>query len=139
MKQDELVNSLERIRKKLCAYMGEHCDCKFMAPENDTICNGSEIGSGCPEIYTAIAIINALTPAELEKINKRVHLDIKPSEKKRKGRKSKIDHETRKIIDALPNEVSFALVNTFVTAIKNVSKQLEFIKHDNPKSTIDRY
>jgi len=99
MKQDELINSLERIRKKLCAYIGgEFCDCKFISKDDsdDDICGMSENGSGCPEIHTAIAIIKALTPAEIVEINKREHLDIKPSEKKIKDHKPKIDYETKK-------------------------------------------
>ena len=113
-----------------------HCDCKFMndSDSDDSICKMSEQGFGCPEIY---AIISALTPVELAKINKRAHLDIKPSGKKRKGCKPKIDYEIRKMIDRLPDEASFALINAFNTAVKNVSKQLE--KCDNPNSTTDRY
>jgi len=43
----------------------------------------------------------------------------------------------KKIIDNLPDEISFALIKAFTNAIKNVSKQLEL--KDNPNSATDRY
>jgi len=99
MKQDDLVYSLKRIRRKLCAYIGDCCDCKFMTNEDsdDDICRWSEKGSGCPEIHYASMLIEAMTPAELHKIGKRTGIILDPSEKH--AHKPKIN----KIIDKLLN------------------------------------
>lgn len=68
--KDRLCNSLQMIRKKLCSYSHQPCDCKYI---NDNmkasdICNGHENGSGCPEVSMAYAIINAMTDSEFNKI-----------------------------------------------------------------------
>jgi hypothetical protein len=48
---DELLANLERLRRRLCCYMGETCDCKF-----GTTAVTSE-QTGCPEIRQAMEII----------------------------------------------------------------------------------
>jgi len=144
MKQDDLVSSLERIRKKLCAYMGDFCDCKFMTNEDpdDDICRLSERGSGCPEIRCAFMLIEAMTPAELHKIGKRAGIILDPSEKPvKRVHKPKIDNETKKIIDKLPDEIVYAVRRSFENAISNISKQVDKAtkKAAETQSRSDRY
>jgi hypothetical protein len=144
MNQDDLVNSLKKIRKKLCAYIGSPCDCKFITDETDDnqVCGRSENGSGCPEVLYAAALINAMTPAELRKICKRAGVALDPSEKPiKRSHKVKIDNETRKIIDKLPDEVVFAVKRSFENAISNISKQIDKAteKSVETQSKSDRY
>lgn len=49
---DELLANLERLRRRLCCYMGDSCDCKFGA----TPVTSEQ--TGCPEIRQAMAIIS---------------------------------------------------------------------------------
>lgn len=144
MKQDDLVSSLGRIRKKLCAYRGDFCDCKFMTNEDkdSDICRWSENGSGCPEILYAMRLIEAMTPAELHKIGKRVGIVLDPSEKpSKRNHKPKIDNEIKKIIDKLPDEVIYAVRRSFENAISNISKQVDKAtkKAAETQSRSDRY
>lgn len=85
MTRDLLIRSLKRIQKRLCAYKGPRCDCKFMDDETVHICSGSENGSGCPELYLASDLISAMTHIEFNRIVKRAklswHFDDIPSRK----------------------------------------------------------
>lgn len=74
--QDQLISSLKRIREKLCAYCAPPCDCKFMRDKDERICSGSESGSGCPEIYEALELIQAMTPEEFNTIRRRAKITI---------------------------------------------------------------
>ena len=71
--QKLLIQSLRKVRKSICYYMGDTCDCKYLGED-------SEIGkgecSGCPELYQAIAIIEAMTPEEFDAIRKRAKVTI---------------------------------------------------------------
>lgn len=68
-----LLNSLSKVRKSICFYMGTTCDCKYMAEETKL---GYGECSGCPELYQAIDIINAMTPEEFDTIRKRAKIVI---------------------------------------------------------------
>lgn len=65
---------LESARKKRCAYVGKRCDCKY-GHVKDGHFVGSE-ASGCPELYAAQALLQALTPAELQRLRKRVERPV---------------------------------------------------------------
>jgi len=70
MKREELIASLEQIRKAICAYGGSsRCDCKFMEPGEAP--KRSESGNGCCEIRTTIWMIERMTPEEFERFTAR--------------------------------------------------------------------
>lgn len=52
-----LIESLERVRKGLCTYMGPTCDCKYGFPSD--IRPGTE-QTGCPELRDAIGFLRNL-------------------------------------------------------------------------------
>jgi hypothetical protein len=50
VERDELLAGLERIRLRLCCYMGPSCDCKYGA-------TGKGEQTGCPEIREAMVLV----------------------------------------------------------------------------------
>lgn len=68
-----LTRSLAKVRKSICFYMGPTCDCKYLGEETEV---GKGECSGCPELYQAIAMIEAMTPEEFETIGTRAKLII---------------------------------------------------------------
>jgi hypothetical protein len=72
MKRDKLIEALMRIREGLCAYEAPHgklCDCKYGVAEGprkkgERFPRGSERGSGCPELYEAIGILQSMSDEE---------------------------------------------------------------------------
>ncbi len=71
--QNLLVKSLRKVRKSICYYMGDTCDCKYLGEDKEI---GSGECSGCPELYQAIALIEAMTPEEFDTIRRRAHVTI---------------------------------------------------------------
>lgn len=69
--KEELLTNLENLRKSLCCYEGDFCDCKYGIYQPSTF--GSEL-NGCPEIRQAMAIINSLTNEEFDDICKRARV-----------------------------------------------------------------
>lgn len=64
--KDTVAKVLEKMRKKLCMYRSQsRCDCKYTKETNRT--TGEE--TGCPELRCAIALLEAMTDAEYEKIS----------------------------------------------------------------------
>jgi hypothetical protein len=61
---ERLLANLEALRKRLCAYGGAPCDCKFAQTAGDRYVS-SEV-TGCPEIYQAMDIIRAESGAVAE-------------------------------------------------------------------------
>ena len=57
--QQELIRALRFVRTCVCGYLGNRCDCKYGA-------SGSGEETGCPEIRQAIALVEAMTPAEYD-------------------------------------------------------------------------
>jgi len=60
----ELLDSLERLRRQVCQYTGDRCDCKFGGP-----LHGER--TGCPELATATDLVRNLSPKEFLDILKR--------------------------------------------------------------------
>lgn len=77
LSKEELIVALKKIQGKLCAYgprkedgSTSFCDCKYGGTD---VGGNSEDGNGCPEMRTAKAIIEALTPFEYEMICGRIN------------------------------------------------------------------
>jgi hypothetical protein len=67
----DLLSALEITRKHLCVYgAGTPCDCKFGVTHQETL-GKSEVGSGCPEVASAIALVEAMTPRQFEELVKK--------------------------------------------------------------------
>jgi len=78
VRQKRLVISLAKLATRCCAYIGDRCDCKFMAsstPES-SIMTGSEAGSGCPELMMMTYMVAAMTEQEFNAISKRAGVSI---------------------------------------------------------------
>lgn len=71
--KEQLSKSVAKLRKAICYYMGPTCDCKYMGDDGEI---GRGECSGCPELYEVIALIEAMTPAEFERIRKRAKITI---------------------------------------------------------------
>jgi hypothetical protein len=68
LSDEELIENLEALRKKLCCYIGETCDCKFMSLNGQPHMTSET--TGCCEIRQAIELIKGqrdevLTQAQL--------------------------------------------------------------------------
>jgi hypothetical protein len=100
MKREQLITSLKRIQKRLCSYTKQPCDCKFMRNEDTDICNGHENGSGCPELFVVIQLLEIMSSNEFVKIAKRAkmynYFDDVP--RPQKHEKAKINKEDLKVI-----------------------------------------
>jgi hypothetical protein len=62
--KENLVKNLCRLAANLCAYIRQPCDCKFMKYDDAHIANGSEAGSGCPELTMAALMFAHMTKQE---------------------------------------------------------------------------
>jgi len=68
--KENIIASLKIVRKRICSYGASHgsrCDCKFGIFRGKTHHIGSE-ESGCPEMYTAISMLENMTPTEEKRI-----------------------------------------------------------------------
>jgi len=82
VKQKRLVTSLAKLATRCCAYIGDRCDCKFMAENTSEagIMTGSENGSGCPELTMMLYMVAAMTEQEFNAISKRAGISIDSEE-----------------------------------------------------------
>lgn len=71
--QKTLIQSLRKIRKSICYYMGDTCDCKYLNEDGEI---GKGECSGCPELYQALALIEVMTPEEFDAIRRRAKITI---------------------------------------------------------------
>lgn len=62
--KSELLDSLERLRRQVCQYAGDRCDCKFGGP-----LSGER--TGCPELATVSDLVRNLSAKEFSDILKR--------------------------------------------------------------------
>lgn len=55
--REDLITNLEKARVRLCSYVNSEnfCDCKFGVE------GGFSEGTGCPEVRTAMSILEAMT------------------------------------------------------------------------------
>jgi len=55
--REDLIVNLEKVRSRLCSYVNSEnfCDCKFGVER------GFSEGTGCPEVRTAMNILEAMT------------------------------------------------------------------------------
>lgn len=65
IKKDELIQRMERIRKRICCYTGQPCDCKFGAKMD----SGEQ--GGCPEIMYVMELLQLMTDREYAMLLKR--------------------------------------------------------------------
>ncbi len=72
--QENFVLYLEAIRKRICAYYGPRCDCKYGILDK----NSGE-HSGCPECYLMKYFIESITSSEFKKIVDRIKRKQKQS------------------------------------------------------------
>jgi hypothetical protein len=77
----ELINNLEIIRKHLCSYSTNICDCKYgpnLKPKADLILSSFENteSTGCPEIRQVISILSVLTDREFNKLVRKAKILI---------------------------------------------------------------
>jgi len=62
-KKRKLLDVLEEIRKKVCVYKGKRCDCKF---GGENVGKSTERGNGCPELRTAMSLIDEACDEDLK-------------------------------------------------------------------------
>lgn len=76
IEKERLVNSLEKIRKRLCCYSPETiiCDCKYISDDNLPMPSFGGEDSGCCEVRMAMLLINKMTQEEFETICKRAYI-----------------------------------------------------------------
>lgn len=68
--KQELVDGLEGLRKRVCAYVGgKMCDCKYGAHKPGA--GRGEQGSGCQELRGAIGVLNAISEQMYDSLTKR--------------------------------------------------------------------
>lgn len=85
-RRTEVLEALELTRaRRVCAYMGTTCDCKYGIVEFSktfpkAFINGEQ--NGCPEMREAIAIIRFMTDDEWAKIERRMLRQAKATYKK---------------------------------------------------------
>lgn len=87
--KDQICLALELSRKKVCCYMSPTgvphlCDCKYGVTE-EKFGKLSEVGNGCPEIWTALKLIKAMNTEEINSLAKRAGLLILLEEDEKKG------------------------------------------------------
>lgn len=70
IQKQKLITNLEKLRKNLCCYMGDYCDCKY---GNGTLKFSSE-ATGCPEIRQTISMLYVLTDEEFADICNRAKI-----------------------------------------------------------------
>ena len=70
--KESITKVVKIIRKELCAYMGDRCDCKYGYEGKENIMYGSE-QTGCPELYTVLSLLHNMTDEEYEAILKRTY------------------------------------------------------------------
>jgi hypothetical protein len=69
MTRAELIQAMELTRRfRVCAYMGETCDCKYGIKGDEK--PGDE-QTGCPEMRDVIALLRAMNDAEFAEIEER--------------------------------------------------------------------
>lgn len=110
--QNLLVKSLRKVRKSICYYMGDICDCKYLAEDKEI---GSGECSGCPELYQAISLIEAMTPEEFDTIRRRAKVTI-----------SEIDFNT----EAQP---TIQLTQSEILELKNLVSKVKRERQSKPK------
>lgn len=76
--KEQLVKGLCRVSCRLCGYLGNFCDCKYMKVSDDYYGNSEE--TGCPETAMAATLINAMTIEEFYTIAQRAGIQVDPSE-----------------------------------------------------------
>jgi len=62
---------IEIVRRRCCAYIGNHCDCKFGIEKAAGRVFG-EAGNGCPELRDVAELLSLLTPYERQRLAKRL-------------------------------------------------------------------
>lgn len=94
--KNEVVEGLKAVQVNICAYRSnKRCDCKYGATEQ-TAAKHSEVGSGCPEVHAAIAVLSAMTEEEYKRIVRRYE-----RETKRKNEADAANRRIRKIGDKI--------------------------------------
>ncbi len=68
--KNQLIESLEVIRRSICSYMGFHCDCKYGIDEKAL---RSHVGerTGCPELRFTMDLLTELIEDEFDELVKR--------------------------------------------------------------------
>jgi hypothetical protein len=69
IEKQRLLKSLERVRTRLCGYIGPRCDCKYLQAG----VNHHSEQTGCCEVRLAAAVIMGMTDEEFEHALKRAH------------------------------------------------------------------
>lgn len=82
MTRQELIESLERLRKNVCVYLGSTCDCKYGGPPPLATHQKAIMGmaphiigeqTGCPELRSAIAFFTELSDQEWNDVWNRLY------------------------------------------------------------------
>ena len=74
--KDNLVKALCKLSAALCSYTKQPCDCKFIKDEDDSVGEGHENGSGCPETMIAAELIAHMNQQEFKTIAQRAGINI---------------------------------------------------------------
>jgi len=133
IEKDRLKNSLQKIQKKLCAYINQPCDCKLIQEntDNNIICTKSETGSGCPELFSVIRMLSLMTNEEYNSIMKRSSIPKKRKSKKNKNEEivkqisKKLEASISEIVNAFSNGISDQLINKLLPMQKLVNDKAE--------------
>jgi len=75
IEKSRLKINLEKIRSKLCSYVGNYCDCKY-GKEDQEPSNRSERFSGCPELRQVLGILEVMTEEEFKEFCDRADISV---------------------------------------------------------------
>jgi hypothetical protein len=117
--KEKLVKSLGKVRKSICYYMGDYCDCKYLGDDAEV---GSGECSGCPELYQAMSIIDAMTPDEFDTIRKRAKITI-----------SELDLYDQKEIVEARQVLESQLTQSEILELKKIVEKVKREKQSKPK------
>ena len=96
-----IARGLEHLRENVCAYSPgtTFCDCKYGA---DKQLGHGEVGNGCPELRTAIQLLQWMRPDEYDTIMKRAARAAARQRVKEKARQQPKNQTTRKNVPRKP-------------------------------------
>jgi hypothetical protein len=77
-KKSELIKGLDAVRRRVCCYTGDPCDCKFGAYGDEA--KGAPVyfgeQTGCPEIRQAATLLAAMSEDEFRRLCERANVSV---------------------------------------------------------------
>jgi len=72
LEKTDLAGTMEVIRKNLCCYSGDPCDCKYGVYAKKPNSQWAGEKTGCPEMRQAVAMFKEMTEEEYNEILSRI-------------------------------------------------------------------